>query len=900
MSSSRVGLGLLLVLMLALAGSAVWFWIRSQPGPAPSVEHATVQTPAEPSRRELAVEGTAPRELASAPAAQADTVLLHVWIHGTKAPVAGASIDVLSLASDAEVEPLLTARDGTVRVPLSRIARSKLRITAEGCFPSTREIGELAGDSLEIELCAQGRLRVHVFDTRHVPARGALVSAFLARSGVSRELRESLTPSWPEQLGGTGNAAPLTDAEGLRRLEGLPCGVPLLVTASNTIPATALEATIDPERREAELEIVAQAPCCLHGRLVWEDKSPVDPRTTGDDELRIMCLDSMPDPNTRPFTRCGENGEFTFCDLPKGRVNWRIEWPGELSRCTTLAPGTNEVGDIVLHHTELVRGRVYLSHPPEGLRYTGIGLVVWQQGRCVGHAPLVQPDGRFELRLPPGLVRIDLATNRDPLGSFEREIPCGELALCLDALVGRLRIRNLALERSDVYLRLASVGDEPRARFDGALVARQYSLGGTESRIGWQGADLCGWFLPPGTYEAFAGTRKRSSLVALGRATIAAGEECVLDAATPAVGRIRGTVATAKGEPVRGTSISACPQAFVHSAYYDAPRARSDPRGEFVFDALPAGSWRVFPSSGGPDAIEARSIELAGGGEASVRVELEATGALEGSVKRHGQPEAGTTLSLFARSDLEGLHRPPQLALRSDAEGRFRFLDLVPGEYSLSVYSGEPNASDRRHMEQNVLVRSGQTISLPIDLDFALTRIDATRDGAPFTAIDDGYVAGPAGLHRFERLSGGDPGWGARVTDGPCLFLFSNKEIPVLDWPPTARGYLIAYVPLARAGQSQMQVAIGTCSLVVRLRDPGTPMPTARLESVGELRDVAQYFAPATLAGLDEGDGRRRFVGIPPGSSVTLESARWLLGPVAAKRVDLGTRTEVEILWPPE
>ena len=897
MSSPRSRASLLGLALLLLVAGGLWLWLETRnemPSlPGSPVRSQTGGPPAEPASALSSEQRTG----ITAESRPTELARIRVRSYPANTPIAGATIEVVSLDVAADAPPLVTGADGTVTCSPKTLASAKLQVSADGCFSATQLVGELPRDGLEISLCVAGRVHVRVSDTQHAPAHGALVTAFLARNGVSTELRTAMNPNWPEQNGAGGRAMPLTDTRGEWTIEGMPCAVPLQVTASNTIPATSVEVTIDPVRREAEVDIAAEAPCCLHGRLVWEDGHAVDPRTTGD-EIRIKCLERMRDPSIRPFAYCGDDGQFTFCDLPPGRVNWRVEWPGELSRCTTLVPGTTDVGDIVLHHAELVTGRVYLNDPPEGFSYRGVGLVCWQDGRCVSNVPFVGSDGRFEVRLPAGNVRFDLATNRDPIGTFAREIPCGELSVCLDPFVGRLRIRGLAIDRRDPYIRLADPGEQ-RGSFDGARVAHQYGLGGIESRIGWKGDDLCAWFLPPGTYDVLVGSRKQSALVSLGRAVIVVGQECTLDAAGRSPARLRGVVSTAKGQPIAGTSITVCPRALLWSQSFDAPHTLSDEHGAFVFDALCPGTWTVFPSSCGAGSPEARSVELAPASEASVRLELDPPGAIEGNVKRHGALAAGAVIWVEAESDPWGIHQPKQQHTTTDGQGRFHVGDLVPGTYSIEVYSGEIGTPEMRQIALQQVVRAGVTTTCEIDLDFTLTRIEATRDGAPFTAIDDGYVAGPGGLHRLERLPGSESGWGAHVTDGPCLFLFVSKDIPVLDWPPTSRGYLIAYVPHAKSGQSAMEVPIGTSTLVVRARQPGVTLPTARLESVGVIGDVSKYFVPALLAGTDE-NGRRTFVGIPAGASVMLESDRWLIGPVTTQRVDLGTRTQVEIVWPPE
>ncbi len=119
-------------------------------------------------------------------------------------------------------------------------------------------------------------------------------------------------------------------------------------------------------------------------------------------------------------------------------------------------------------------------------------------------------------------------------------------------------------------------------------------------------------------------------------------------------------------------------------------RAKSDERGEFEFERLQAGRYRISvrpPRSTGPEARFAQpvplSIEIAEGElRRDLRIELAPALAILGVARRtDGEPLEGVELIATAAGK-SGLL--PERA-RSDREGRFRIDNLLPGTYDINA-----------------------------------------------------------------------------------------------------------------------------------------------------------------------------------------------------------------------
>ena len=888
-----------LLALAALTAVGLWYWAHLSARTAtPEVSIQADKPIAESARLETAPADLAPREQVGAEPAPPNQVRIRVTNFTTHEPIAGANVEILSLDEALNDKPLIATVDGTVAVSADSLVGANVRASAAGYCPISGELPSPIEGTVTLQLCIAGSLRVRVLDENHTRRTGAFVIAIPSGQGVPKELLSGLLGEWPDfyRPSGPGAQPSVTDETGELLIERMPCGVPLNVTASRTIPKTEGETTIDPKVRLGEIEIVAAGRRCIHGRVVWDSGAPA----VMPDGIGVHCLDATGPGSGLARTGCNNAGEFTLCDVPSGRVSWRVDWPGEYSRCTRVDSGVVEVGDIVLRRALDCEGRVYLTNAPKDFSYGGMDIAFYQDGRLVGTAGLVDDDGRFRQRLLVGSVQMELNVARNRIASVTQTIPSRELLICLDPFVGGLRVKNLEIDvRQKPLLKLVDVGGERRGLGDGPQVAHEHFLGGTESVVRWNDRDLQAWFLTPGKYDVYVGCRGDSTLICAGRAEIAPGVECVLDASKIARGSIRGTVKTSDGVEVAGTSVIVCPSTLLWSGAYKPHLISTDEHGGFkVPDAAP-GAWTVFPESRGPESPEAEAIEVKPGTAVDVLLTMARPGGIEGTARRYGAAATGASVSIQAECDPSASLRPQVHDQKLGEDGVFRFTDLVPGRYHVSLYSGQPGTRERRQAWYFVDVRAGEITRVAIDLDLVLTTLNVTRHGAPFDTIDDGYVAGTGGVNRLERLDDAGTKWGVKLPDGPCLFLISSKDFGSLDTPYTPSGYLAAYVRSPFVASNELNVDLGGATLVIRRRNEAAELPWPYLQSIGAIADVAQYMGRRVLASTDDGM-TRRVVCVPVGSTVLLESDRSSGGPLLSKQVVVGSSAEIEILWPPE
>ncbi len=889
---------LLATLAIGLAGMAGWWGLRFIDHGIDEDARAMSAATQEAAVPEIEAPAKVPstRETVVAPETKPQELSLRIVSYPTREPVPDATVELASPNAAIDVKRLKTGGDGMVACRADDAVGSSVKVAANGYCPIQQTLSDVRSGTVELQLVRAGSIHVRVLDEQRTPTRHAIVAAYLANRDAPRELRAGLLACWPDFYVVHRARPSWTNDAGEILLDQMPCGLPLRVTASLTIPSTSAEITIDPVTRHAELELAAAKGRCIHGRLVWENGAPIDWKTL-DEGIKIESLDKLHASDEIPKTYCGSNGEFKLCDLPSGRVNWRIDWPGEYSRCASVESGVVEVGDIVLRRPAPCEGRVYLANAPKGFSYSGIFLTFFQDGRRV-LSRQVESSGKFKCRLLTGPVRIDLRVMRDLIGTVTRDLPCGEIAIDLDPFVGRLRVKNVELDqRLRPFLKLDDVRGEPSGVRDRSSVGHVYSLAGTESIIGWSAGDLCAWFLTPGTFDVYAGVKNEPALVSAGRAVIRAGEECVLDASKHACGSIRGIVRTSDGAPIARTSVTACPSALVWFHLHEASVAATDEHGEFSIERAPAGRWLVFPSSRGPSSSEAQTIDVDPGAVAHATLTIDAPGAVEGVVKRYGSPIDGATVSILAAHEIVPTRMPRSQIVRVKPDGYFKVADLAPGRYGWSVQAGELHTPTHRHVAGYFEVRPGETTRCDIDLDFGLTTLHITRDGLPASGIDEGYVASASGLHQLECIGEG-PTFGAKLPDGPCLFYFTSKDVPILDWT-TNRGWLVAWVPHAQSAAREIDVDIGGATIVVRRRSENVAFPRAYLDGIGDLADVSEWFAPADLSSTDDLT-TRRFAQVPVGATVVIESDEWLNSTRLAKRVTVGSAAEIDLLWPPD
>ncbi|MDA1193989.1 MAG: carboxypeptidase-like regulatory domain-containing protein [Planctomycetota bacterium] len=101
-------------------------------------------------------------------------------------------------------------------------------------------------------------------------------------------------------------------------------------------------------------------------------------------------------------------------------------------------------------------------------------------------------------------------------------------------------------------------------------------------------------------------------------------------------------------------------------------------RGEAVIADAPPGTWTIEAFAPDGRRAQVRGVEIDAGRETPVTLDLEAGAELSGVVRTvDGQPVAG------ARLDLDQPATGARLQATADLAGRYRFLGLAPGDYTL-------------------------------------------------------------------------------------------------------------------------------------------------------------------------------------------------------------------------
>ncbi len=223
---------------------------------------------------------------------------------GTQRPLEGARVLALE---DPPVE--LVRTDASGRFVLSRFPPlAALACEHEGYETATLPAAALPAHGGTIEL------RLH--------ALGAIQGCVRGRSGellpgvelIVHDLRRGDHAPLP-------GAAARTDASGGFRVEGLPCGAPLLVraTSGSHAPST-LEVLVDPEDRCARVELTLEEGAVLLGRVVRSDGSAAPGE-------RVLLALAGRGSDDRRRAVSGEAGRIAFGGLSPGMATLRPELP---------------------------------------------------------------------------------------------------------------------------------------------------------------------------------------------------------------------------------------------------------------------------------------------------------------------------------------------------------------------------------------------------------------------------------------------------------------------------------------------------------------------------------------------------------------------------------------------
>ncbi|TAJ17200.1 MAG: carboxypeptidase regulatory-like domain-containing protein [Planctomycetota bacterium] len=765
--------------------------------------------------------------------------------------------------------------------------------------PARRAVDEepAAAPAPSASAVRNGELLVRVLDLAGHPLSGAYIEVRPDAPDGTPIGSQPLPPSWPEflpegadpaKVDGAARQLAVTDARGEFLARALPCDFPLQVFASGSVPPTSGRTVIPSDTARAELELRVVMHGCLRGRIAYADGAPAA-------HVPVRSFQRGTDGVVRDPIEANDDGRFELCGLANGFTSWRIEVPGESSRCTRIDAPVVDVGTVEIARTHATEVRLILTGAPTALRYDGWVIQAFSNGRLVSSTG-AHRSGTTTLELPAGRVQLDLVRGGERVGSCSATVPCGAVEFALGALVAGLAIENAPVPAGVACgMQLRGLDADPseagRRRPPCFALPPQHM----ESLAAWSGAVLELWMLPPGGYDVSL-LDAQGIAHSVGSVWLKAGERARIVAPVSGVGVIAGIVRDALGAPVPNLALQAARPALEGAVTRsESTRTRAD--GAFELVALRSGKWIVFPRSRGPESSEAVVVELA----ANQRVELELhagrSGALEVEIGGANGPHARVGVSVVPRG--AGVNAAATTRATTDRGGLARFDELCEGEYDVRASWREPGSEAPVVELRSVLVRGGATTKLRFDAADARSVIRFTRDGRPFDAWSGGVVFSSSGRSHLRELPGVERRYTATLGRGPHLFLlYAPPEFPRIHPDRDLNHCQLAYVEDVPEPGTPLEVALRGADIAVRMRGDGGALPLARLIRIGPFEDVWGKAGFDRLMYFDASGDARRFADVPVGAVIELENAGWgARGPV--ERVHVTSTAELVVEWPP-
>jgi len=189
-------------------------------------------------------------------------------------------------------------------------------------------------------------------------------------------------------------------------------------------------------------------------------------------------------------------------------------------------------------------------------------------------------------------------------------------------------------------------------------------------------------------------------------------------------GLVDGDVVDPLGNAVAGAAvyIGVDPSLMDTDGQGSAPDSISGPDGSFHLDTLPAAATAIFASH--PSfAVGSAEITASGAVSTQVRIVLRDGGAIEGTVRRSGQPLTEQWIGVLNESGTNMRFSGD----RTDGQGHYRMEHVMPGRYTL--YTGIEEFSRSLHLDAEV----AEGMVTQVDFDF-----DETDNGIEGTVLLDG------------------------------------------------------------------------------------------------------------------------------------------------------------------
>ena len=709
-----------------------------------------------------------------------------------------------------------------------------------------------------IHLAVEGRVAVRV----QLPDGSAAPSTAVRAYGLAPRPAGVGVPAGRPTIGEPAEGR--TDAGGRCELGPLPCGVPIALDLG---PQHVFLRTVrvDPRLRTLAVAIEYAPPGTVRGLVQDAAGRPA--------AGAAVVLGGGPLVDRTATT--DNEGHYRFETVSPGRVSVRPATIGVPAASGVLEPG----GELELEPLRLPRRarfsarlRWNFARAPQGL-----AVELFRDGERLGPRHWMSADGRLEVEVPPGPLRVEVTQHRGVLlavagGSFEPHsleelgrvlsrraaAPAEGLELWLDAGLGSLAGELPGSGAGTLQLDLYPAGA-------GELQARGRPLH-SQTGIALGGGRFASHPVLPGRYalalRVAGGPDGGARRHWLPEVEIAAGGVTDLGRLpAPGLGGLEVRVRDAAGEPRPGAvvSLSRLPAASSGEAPEALELVADGPRGAARFADLAPGPVELRARLAGPGG-ELRSarrvVPLPPGGELQVELVLEASAALGGQVLRGGFPQAGFEVTL-GRRDAEGEIKL-ESAETADGSGRFRFADLDPDQYVLLAgpegrWLRLPPGADRE-----LVVELGAD---PVELQI-LRRSEPLWELRHVRVVQLGPGPGRTGAFAYAELLGAGRLRFERPP-GPCLLLLR------LDGTPRSQHLAVVYD--APPGVPSDLLRLSELPLEVELSPAAALGPPPVLELVGFAPDLEPPLLPCHLAGERMPDGRGwRFPCLPAGALLKL------------------------------